>query len=84
MYCNICGCENGVRYHVKKGSQFLCDYCSWETPRKVNRESFCQAFFNTTTDKVARGILEEFYDDYRTSIYTLKHYCEKCSRDIDE
>ena len=77
--CRVCACENGVRYYRTKGSQFLCDYCAVETPRKVDKESFCKAFFHTTPDKISPGILNEFYDDYRTSTHTLTEYCRRCT-----
>lgn len=77
--CGVCGCENGVIYRPSKGKQFLCDYCNWETPRKVDKESFCKAFFNTTPDNIARSMLNEFYDDYRTSTCNLKEYVDSCT-----
>lgn len=79
MYCNVCGCENGAVFRRNKGSQFLCDYCNWETPRKVNKDSFCKAFFNTESEKMNAGILKEFYDDYRTSTLNLAEYCRRCT-----
>lgn len=85
MYCRVCGCEeNNVELYLNKGMLALCNDCALETPRKVSRESFCKAYFGTTTDFVQPSILREFYDDYRTSTLNLKQYCEQTTTIIDD
>ena len=79
MYCKICGTENDVTLYLQKGVQHLCTMCAQDTPKKVSKESFCKAFFNTTIDNVKRSILNEFYDDYRTSSCNLKEYIDACT-----
>ena len=80
MRCNICGTEESdVQLYPKKAYQFLCHPCQKDTPRKVDKQSFCKAFFNTTSDKVPRGILKEFYSDYKVSTCNLKEYVEACT-----
>lgn len=79
MYCKICGTEQDVTLYLQKGVQHLCTMCAQDTPRKVCKTNFCKAFFNTTPDNVKRSILNEFYDDYKTSSCNLKEYIDACT-----
>lgn len=80
--CRVCGTEKFVSFRAKKGFQYLCDSCSKDTPKKVSLGSFCKEYFNTEPENIKRSILNEFYDDYRTSTLTLQEYCQQTTENF--
>lgn len=71
MTCNICGHEGGARYRATKG--VLCEICDEDTPVKIGRVAFDEAYWNGQED-IDDTTKRLFYDDYRSSNCTLVAY----------
>jgi hypothetical protein len=81
MYCRICGHTHGLKFYPAK-RQTLCKFCAKDTPAKVGRLEFDQAYWTPSIadngDTVACDAPEstrrEFYADYLTSNDNLAEY----------
>jgi len=87
MYCHVCGFPDSdkpgtVRYYPEK-QQALCTYCAANTPAKVSYEEFVKRYFPGAHNDYERrndplfvplSVRRDFYEDYKTSTYTLHEY----------
>lgn len=77
--CKICGSQETVSYR-HKCLQYLCIECYILTPKKVSKPVFKQEYFKGEKN-IQQSIVNEFYDDYITSIMTLKEYIKETAKD---
>lgn len=76
--CLICGTDKYIEYRAKCKT-VLCVECYIMTPQKVSKKDFTKAYFKDEKN-ILKNIVNEFYNDYICSIYTLKEYIKQTTK----
>lgn len=79
MQCKICGAEGGLWRN--RSMQTLCGPCHRKTPHKVTKSVFRQRYFGV--ENVPAQTINEFYEDYLTSLYSLEDYIRETQEVIE-
>ena len=81
MVCSICGDEKADYYFSKH--QSLCKTCNSETPNKLGFSQFVLTYFGPNAiETVPASTRKEFYDDYKTSRYTIDQYIKQTTEEV--
>jgi len=83
MVCSICGDEKADYYFSKH--QSLCKTCNSETPNMSRIYNVIWEFLMLSAlETVPASTRKEFYDDYKTSRYTIDQYIKQTTEEDAE